>query len=226
MSYSYTIEPIGPKTIDRAYPLAQTVIPALTQHEWRQCCHSNGRSSFDPEAEREEIVVARNAERYVKGLCVYAIRDHASYDRVVDVPLFLAASAADGEGVTAELLDFLRTRCDRSVCSGIRFWMMDTETWRRRLRPEHIARTDHGLFLPALTSVGGIEKALLAQGLGAAAAIDRTDFTRVGFFGSASIFLSLATERRGCDAIPGPGSAAEHEDYGLRCHQTPEPSRH
>jgi len=170
---TYTIEPIGPRTIDRAYPLAQTVVPALSQHEWRQCCHLNGLSSFDPEAEREEIVVARNADGYVKGLCVYAIRDHASYGRVVDVPLFVAASAADGEGVTAELLDFLRTKCDRSVCSGIRFWAMDTEMWGRRLRPEDIARTDHGLFLPALTSVAGIEKALLAQGLGAAEAIDR-----------------------------------------------------
>ena len=173
MSYSYTIEPIGPKTIDRAYPLAQTAIPALSQHEWRQCCHSNGLSSFDPEAESEEIVVARNADGYVKGLCIYAIRDHASYGRVVDVPLFVAASAADGEGVTAELLDFLRTKCDRSVCSGIRFWAMDTETWSRRLRPEHIARTDHGLFLPALTSVAGIKKAFLAQGLDTAEAIDR-----------------------------------------------------
>jgi hypothetical protein len=173
MQNIYAIEPIGRRTIDRAYPLAQTVIPALTQHEWRQCCHSNGRSSFDPEAEREEIVVARNVDGYVKGLCVYAIRDHATYGRVVDVPLIVAASAADGEGVTAELLEFLRTRCDHAVCSGIRFWVMDAETWSRRLRPEHIARTDHGLFLPALTSVAGIEKALLAQGIGAAAAIDR-----------------------------------------------------
>ena len=54
---AYTIEPIGPRTIDRAYPLAQAVIPALSQHEWRQCCHSNGLSSFDPEAESEEIVL-------------------------------------------------------------------------------------------------------------------------------------------------------------------------
>jgi hypothetical protein len=54
---TYTIEPIGPRTIDRAYPLAQSVIPTLSQHEWRQCCHSNGLSSFDPEAESEEIVL-------------------------------------------------------------------------------------------------------------------------------------------------------------------------
>ena len=170
---TYTIEPIGPRTIDRGYPLAQAVIPTLSQDEWRQICHANGLPSFDPEAESEEIVVAQNADGYVKGLCVYTIRDHASYGRLVDVPLFVAASAADGEGVTAELLDFLRIKCDRSVCSGIRFWAMDTETWSRRLRPEHIARTDHGLFLPALASVAGIEKALLAQGLGAAEAIDR-----------------------------------------------------
>jgi hypothetical protein len=125
----------------------------------------------DPSGHHQKSAIALDG--YVKGLCVYAIRDHASYGRVVDVPLFVAASVADGEGVTAELLDFLRTKCDRSVCSGIRFWAMNTATWGRRLRPEHIARTDHGLFLPALTSVAGIEKALLAQGLDAAEAIDR-----------------------------------------------------
>lgn len=170
---TYAIEPIGPRTIDRAYPLAQAVIPALSQHEWRQCSRANRLSSFDPKAESEEIVVAQNADGYLKGLCVYAIRDHASYGRVVDVPLFVTASAADGEGVTAELLDFLRTICDRFVCSGIRFWAMNAETWSRRLRPEHIARTDHGRFVPALPNLAGIEKTLLAQALGAAEAIDR-----------------------------------------------------
>ena len=173
MSPSYFVEPIGPETIDRAYPLAQAVIQALSKHEWWQFCRSPGFAEGRPATvgEREEVVVARIAKGYVKGLCIYAIREHATYGRLIDVPFFIASSAADAEGVTKELINFLRGKCDQSVCSGIRFWTMDRETWVRRLRSDHIARSDHGLFLPALASAAGIM--LRAHGLSVAQAIDR-----------------------------------------------------
>jgi hypothetical protein len=175
MSPSYFVEPIGPETIDRAYPSARAVIPALARDEWWQYCRSHGVADGRPatRGEREEIVVARNAEGYVKGLCIYAVRDHATYGRLIDVPFFIASSAADSEGVTKELIDFLRGKCDQFVCSGIRFWTMDRETWEHRLRPDHIARSDHGLFLPALASTAGIMKAVRAHALSVNQAIDR-----------------------------------------------------
>jgi len=174
MSASYIVEPIGQKTIDRAYPLVKAVMPAMLLHEWRQFCHSLELSRPHPAAaEHEEVVVARNAENYVKGLCIYAVRDHTTYGRLIDVPFFVTASAADGEGVTLDLLDYLRTKCDGEVCSGIRFWKVSAETWAHRVQPDRIARSDHGLFMPALASAAEIENALLAHGLGAAEAIDR-----------------------------------------------------
>jgi len=173
MSPSYFVEPMGPETIDRAYPLARAVLPALSKREWWQFCRSpefaGGRTPTV--GEREEVVVARNPKGYVKGLCIYAIREHATYGRLIDVPFFIASSAADAEGVTKELINFLRGKCNQSVCSGIRFWTMDRETWVRRLRSDHIARSDHGLFLPALASAAGIM--LRAHGLSVAQAIDR-----------------------------------------------------
>jgi hypothetical protein len=45
--------------------------------------------------------------------------------------------------------------------------------WAHRLRSDHIARSDYGLFLPALASAAGIIKALRAHGLSVAQAIDR-----------------------------------------------------
>ena len=175
MSPSYFVEPIGPETIDRAYPLARAVLPALSKHEWWQFCRSPGFAEGRPATvgEREEVVVARNVKGYVKGLCIYATRDHATYGHLIDVHLFIASSAVDGEGVTGELINFLRSKCDQSVCSGIRFWAMDRETWAHRLRPDHIARSDHGLFIPALASAAGIMKALRAHCLSASQAIDR-----------------------------------------------------
>jgi hypothetical protein len=98
MSASYFVEPIGPETTDRAYPLAQAILPALSKHEWWQFCRSpefaGGRTPTV--GEREEVVVARNPKGYVKGLCIYAIREHATYGRLVDVPFFIASSGGQG----------------------------------------------------------------------------------------------------------------------------------
>jgi hypothetical protein len=81
--------------------LVQAVIPELSQHGWRQFCrsHNSAESLSTRVRDREEVVVARNAKGYIKGLCIYAVRKHAAYGRLIDVP-FLIASSADLEGVT------------------------------------------------------------------------------------------------------------------------------
>ena len=175
MPPSYLIEPIGPETIERAFPLASAVIPTLSEQEWARSCDCSGVADGCCAArrEREEIVVARNAKGYVKGLCMYVIRDHASYGRLIDVPFFIAPSAADGEGVAGDLVNFLMGECGRSVCSGIRFWTMNRETWDHRSRSEHITRSDHGLFLPAFAGPTGAMPSLRAHTLGITQAIDR-----------------------------------------------------
>jgi len=174
MPTSYIVEPIGPETIERAYPLAQAVVPTLPKREWMQSCHCSGvaQGACAARRDREEIAVARNARGYVKGLCMYVIRAYATYGRLIDVPFFIASSAADREGVTGELIDFLMAKCDRCVCSGIRIWALSRETWAYRHCPSHIARNDHGLFLPALADTGTM-KSLRACGLSMTQAIDR-----------------------------------------------------
>jgi hypothetical protein len=172
MRQGYTIELIAPRTIDKAYPLAKVMAPNLLQLEWREFCQSCD-SSDAGRWEEERVVVALNVNDYVKGLCVYAVRAHSTYGRVVDVPFLVAASAADAEGVAAALVEFLGAKCDECVCSGIRFWTMDADTWARRSKPEHIASSDHGFFLPALASIAGIDKAIRACVIEGGEAIDR-----------------------------------------------------
>ena len=175
MSRSYLVEPIGPETIARAYPLIRAVVPDVAEHEWVQIAGPHGVGGGRPATvgEREEVIVARNSEGYVKGLCIYAVRDHATCGRLIDVPFFIVASAADGEGVTAVLIHFLRGKCDQVICSGIRFWTLDREAWAQRLSSNHIARSDHGLFLPALASGAGMMEALRARTVDVADVIDR-----------------------------------------------------
>jgi hypothetical protein len=168
MSTSYVIESIGPKTIDRAYTLVRAIAAPITLLEWREFCQSvvPPRITNDPPGDREEIVLALNIHRYVKGLSIYVIRDHRTYGRLLDVPFFVVASAADPEGVAAELLWFIHAKCNHSGCSGMRFWSMGPETWRRRLNAEAIQRTDHGLFVPARSSAAGMEKLLCDNTIG------------------------------------------------------------
>jgi hypothetical protein len=174
MHEDYTIKPIGPRSIDKAYPLAKVIAPRLLQLEWRQLCQSCESSNARADVgEGERIVVALNADAYVKGLCLYMIRSHATYGRVLDVLSIVTASAADEEGVSAALIDFLIDKCEECICSGVRFWTMNSETWARRLKPEHIASSDHGVFLPVLASAAELKKALRAYAIGCAEASDR-----------------------------------------------------
>jgi len=87
MPTSYSIAPISPETLDRAFPLLRAIAPALTQEEWRRHCRklTTPLADNDPATSREETVVAVNSQGYVKGLCLYSIRDHWIYGRLLDV---------------------------------------------------------------------------------------------------------------------------------------------
>jgi hypothetical protein len=160
---SYIVEPIGPRTIDHAYPLARACGYAPTLGQWRAFCQSLESAPLRDEAagnNSERAVVARNPQGYVKGLCVYSIKEHLPYGRLLDVPIFIVASAADGEGVATELAAVLLSRCDWSVCSGIRFWPIGSDSWKSRQTPEAIARADHRLFMRPLPSAAEMGRAL------------------------------------------------------------------
>jgi hypothetical protein len=165
-SSGYSVKPIPREAVDRSYPLMKAVAPALGLREWRQFCQNNAspQSGREQGGEREEAIVATNAQGYVRGLCIYTIREHWFYGRLLDVPIFVVASAADATGVGAELLQFLQTTRDNASCSGVRFWAMDGESWGRRLNEDDIHKTDHGIFMPVIESVAQLEE-VLAMGI-------------------------------------------------------------
>jgi hypothetical protein len=175
MSKNYFVAPITPETIDRAYPLMRTAAPELSLEEWRRHCRrlSISIAGGDYLSAREEAALAINSQGYVKGLCFYSIHDHWFYGRLLDVPIFVVASAADAEAVGAALLKFLQGICDKSVCSGVRFWTMGAQAWGRRLDEEDIHRTDHGVFAPSVGGFAEIENALSASMLADQTVIDR-----------------------------------------------------
>jgi hypothetical protein len=173
MSTSYAIETIGPRTADRAYPLARVGGFALSLDDWRAFCRLLGSPPVGDRTGRELAVVARNTSGYVKGLCVYSIKHLSPHGRLVDVPIFVVASAADEEGVATELIGFLGSECKKSACAGIRFRCVEPDPRARRLTREATEQTDGGVFLPAGASVAEIAKAICAHSISDMASIDQ-----------------------------------------------------
>jgi hypothetical protein len=114
----------------------------------------------------ERAIVARNERGYVKGLCIYSVRDHFPYGRLLDIPVLIVASAADPQGVAAEFADYFRLECSRSRCSGIRLWTMLPNGLARRSTEEDFNRRDEGIFVSALTSGAQMENAVRACATG------------------------------------------------------------
>jgi len=162
MSPVYIVEPVGPQTIDRAYPLARALDCALTLSEWRAFCQSLGSVPLRGETagDSEHAIVALDSRGYVKGLCVHLIRDDPSYGVLIDVPIFVVASAADAEGVAGDLAGVLLSKCNRSDCSGIRFWPIRPDSWKRWRTPEAAERTRSRLFLRPLPSAAEMGRTL------------------------------------------------------------------
>src|SRR5271169_3723082 len=113
MSGCYIVEPIGPRTVGPAYLLARACGCALTLREWRALCQSLGSAPACDEGRGNgaRALVARNAQGYVKGLCICSITDDSPCGRLLDVSIFVVVSAADPQRVTAELVGALRSEC-------------------------------------------------------------------------------------------------------------------
>lgn len=163
---AYSIEPIGPRTIDLAYPLVRACGCALMLREWRAYCQAFQPAPHRGESagESERALVARDARGYVRGFCVYSIANDPRHGLLLQVPIFAIASAADGEGVASELIQALVSQYDRSVCSGMRFWPMAADSWTRRQTADANGRSNDRLFLRPLPGAAEIARAVSGSG--------------------------------------------------------------
>ena len=146
MPRTYRVAQIGPNQIDRAYPLVETVEPSLDLKGWRALCGEVAGHRY-PGAEGDKIIVATNPLGYVQGLCVAAVKESTPDGRVLDVPIFAVASAADEAGVVAGLLDYLRDCGRNETCGSIRIWTLAQDNWSRHLDETAVKRWDHGVLM-------------------------------------------------------------------------------
>ncbi|MQT12208.1 hypothetical protein [Segnochrobactrum spirostomi] len=135
MNKSYAVSPLSEDKVDRAFPLIRSLEPDLDLDAWRRFC----REGFEETGHNGiagTVFVASNPRGYLQGLCVAALPEEAregpaSQARVLEVPIFIAASAADRDGVAAEMMEFLEAYGRDKVCGGIHIWPLDRDTWKR-----------------------------------------------------------------------------------------------
>src|SRR5688572_3992874 len=111
MSSTYVVTEMAAGDEEKSFPFLYGAAPSATLQNWRRFCGQRAD---------QKLITARTAAGYIKGLCAYFETEHLSRGRLIEVPLFLVASAADPQGVAEELLWNLRKICGEHGCSAVR----------------------------------------------------------------------------------------------------------
>lgn len=133
MQPSYQVSQITAAQIDPAFLLVGPVVPKLGLDGWRDFCR-HVLAYARQAAGQDHIVVAANRRGYVQGLGVYAVRSHPLHGRMLDVSLFVVASAADEGGVAGDLLSYLKAIARSETCDVLRIWSLEQEDGSSRLK--------------------------------------------------------------------------------------------
>lgn len=132
MQRAYATAPITAEQVDAAYLLVGPLAPLADIERWRSYCEET-RSGVGTATRHQEIVVATNPRGYLQGLCVHAVVRHPVQGAILDVPVFVVASAADEMGVAAALLCDLCVVAGRSDCAAIRICIEGSQRLHRHL---------------------------------------------------------------------------------------------
>jgi hypothetical protein len=130
MPHAYSTRPIVQDQIDLAFMLVEAAGHDVTQADWVSFCNRviewRGASGL-----HDDVIVAADADGHVKGLLVSEMIQSLLFGRVLDVPMFITASAGDEDGVVLELLEAAKAKAREANCSDIRIWTQGGESWMR-----------------------------------------------------------------------------------------------
>ena len=133
---AYTVKRITPKQSLRSYALVRLIDPSIGVDDWLRYVRAvlmRRRLKAPP---GDDIVVAADALGYVRGLALTLERSDPDCGRVLDVPVFLVASAVDERGVREELLRHLRDKGLASGCQCVRLLTRTPRSLRNQLAGE------------------------------------------------------------------------------------------
>jgi uncharacterized protein YuzE len=130
MSYAYSTRPITEDQIDLAYILVEASGRDVRRTEWTAFCNRviewRGAAGL-----HDDVIITVDAEGHVKGLLVTELIQSLLFGRVLNVPMFITASAGDEDGIILSLLEAAKVAAREAKCSDIRIWTQGGESWVR-----------------------------------------------------------------------------------------------
>lgn len=136
MTSGYCARQLHPDDALIAYSLIQVATPCFSADDWTKVVAN---------AERWTLVSLTDSAGYVRGLAAYRIGAHPIAGRLMDIPLFVAASVIDDMTIADLLFTSLRRR---SVgCAFMRLWARFPCDFAEMENEDRFRRWDHGLMV-------------------------------------------------------------------------------
>ncbi|MBB3355723.1 hypothetical protein FHT70_005689 [Rhizobium sp. BK049] len=136
MTSGYYVRLLDMNDALQAYSLIQVAAPCFSAENWAQVVTS---------ADRWTLVSLEDPAGYVRGLAVYRIGAHPIAGRLMDIPIFVAASVIDEVTIADVLFTSLKTRS--AGCSFMRFWGRFPSDFAEMENVDRFLRWDHGLMV-------------------------------------------------------------------------------
>ncbi len=136
MRSCYALGPMRAGQILRAFALVNAVGSHLKLERWKLIAEQGHRA----------IIVVADGAGYVRGLTLSSAVIHPIAGRLMDVPIFIAASAADEGGIARMLFHDVKRRAALLGCDFLRIWTVTPATIDSLDDFSYFDRWDHGLM--------------------------------------------------------------------------------
>ncbi|TAZ94569.1 hypothetical protein ELH67_08370 [Rhizobium ruizarguesonis] len=136
MTSGYRVHLLHTDDAPRAYGLIQVAAPCFSADDWAEVVAS---------ADRWTLVSLKDPAGYVRGLAAYRIGTHPIARRLMDVPIFVAASVIDDVAIADVLFTSLRRRS--AGCDFMRLWGRFPSDFAEMEDEDKFCRWDHGLMV-------------------------------------------------------------------------------
>ncbi len=128
MATAYLVGHIKRHQIDRAYRLIEAVDYPVNLEQWRSFCDRQLNRQYISSTSGDVITV-ENALGYIQGVSIAHPGNDLNYGHILDVPVFVVATAADTAGVSNALMGHLMAMARADHCRYIIVSSTDASAW-------------------------------------------------------------------------------------------------
>ena len=144
MGAAYSVGPIRYDQVDRTYCLIEAVGYDVDLDEWRNYCAATLVRKRHPGI--GTVVTVENALGYVSAVGVSRAERSKRHGHVLDVPVFIVASAGDTPGACDALLHYLLASARKAHCGLVRIASPEPTNWPG----SPICSKREGILIPVL----------------------------------------------------------------------------